>query len=76
MAPCHLRVGVERGTVLGQYRWKSVNELDGSGRAPVRNLGKRGFGSRLIEGLARELDGKVKHNFEPSGVVCAIDFPI
>jgi two-component sensor histidine kinase len=35
---------------------------------------RKGFGSRLIErGLAAEIGGAVKLNFEPSGVVCEID---
>lgn len=38
---------------------------------------RRGFGSRLIErGLARELNGFVKLDFDPAGVVCLIGFPL
>jgi two-component sensor histidine kinase len=34
----------------------------------------RGFGTRMIErGLAAELRGEVKIEFEPTGVVCTID---
>ncbi|HTM96734.1 MAG TPA: HWE histidine kinase domain-containing protein [Croceibacterium sp.] len=35
-----------------------------------------GFGSRLIErGLARELDGEVRLEYRPTGVVCNMDIP-
>jgi two-component sensor histidine kinase len=38
--------------------------------------GRKGFGSRLIEGgLAHELDGEVHLNYEPEGVVCQIVMP-
>jgi PAS domain S-box-containing protein len=37
---------------------------------------RRGFGTRLIEqGLARELNGSVRLDYQPSGVVCIISFP-
>ena len=37
----------------------------------------RGFGTRLIErGLAQELGGSVAIEFDPSGVTCAIAFPL
>ena len=40
---------------------------------PVR----RGFGTRLIErSLAQELDGTVRIEFSPTGVVCSVDAPI
>lgn len=35
----------------------------------------RGFGSRLIESLARELGGSVKSAYEPTGLICEIDVP-
>lgn len=38
---------------------------------------KKGFGNRLItEGLALELDGKVRLDFDPAGVRCTIDVPL
>lgn len=38
---------------------------------------RRGFGSRLIErGLAAELCGEVKMNFEATGLVCVVDAPL
>ena len=43
----------------------------------VRAPANRGFGTRLIErGLAGELGGTVRVDFEPTGVVCTIDAPI
>ncbi len=37
---------------------------------------RKGFGSRVIEqGLAHELDGKVKLEFLPGGIVCTIHVP-
>lgn len=47
-----------------------------TGGPHVHTPGKRGFGSRLIEGLARELDGVVKLEYQSTGVVCSIDFSI
>jgi two-component sensor histidine kinase len=48
-----------------------------SGGPPVVLPSRRGFGSRLIErGLARELNGEVRLDYDPGGVVCTIDVPI
>jgi two-component sensor histidine kinase len=48
-----------------------------SGGPPVRDPGRRGFGSRLIErSLAQDLDGEVTIAFAPQGVVCTVDAPI
>jgi two-component sensor histidine kinase len=48
-----------------------------SGGPPVVLPSRRGFGSRLIErGLARELNGEVKLDYDPGGVACTIDVPI
>ena len=44
---------------------------------PVRAPTRRGFGSRLITGgIARELAGEVRLEFEPDGLRCTIDVPI
>jgi PAS domain S-box-containing protein len=54
-----------------RLRWKE------SGGPPVTPSGRRGFGSRLIEGgLAQELDGEVRLDYEPAGVVCQIIMPV
>lgn len=47
-----------------------------SGGPPVAPPRHKGFGSRLIErDLARELDGDVRLNYHPAGVVCEIVMP-
>jgi two-component sensor histidine kinase len=54
-----------------QLRWQE------SGGPPVTPPGRKGFGSRLIEiGLAQELDGEVRLDYEPAGVVCQIVMPV
>ena len=54
-----------------RLRWQE------SGGPPVTPPGRKGFGSRLIEGgLARELDGEVGLDYEPAGVVCRISMPV
>jgi two-component sensor histidine kinase len=47
-----------------------------SGGPPVRPRRRRGFGSRLIEGLAREIQGRVDLEFERSGVICDIEISL
>ena len=47
-----------------------------SGGPPVTLPSHRGYGSRLIErGLAQELNGEVRLDYEPAGVVCEIVMP-
>ena len=41
-------------------------------RAPTR----RSFGTRLIESIAGQLQGKVAMQFRPGGVVCELDIPL
>ena len=54
-----------------RLRWQE------SGGPPVTPPGRKGFGSRLIEGgLAQELDGEVHLDYEPAGVVCQIVLPV
>jgi PAS domain S-box-containing protein len=54
-----------------RLRWQE------SGGPPVTPPGRKGFGSRVIEGgLARELDGEVRLDYEPPGVVCQIIMPV
>jgi PAS domain S-box-containing protein len=48
-----------------------------SGGPPVTPSLRKGFGSRLIEGgLAQDLGGEVRLDYEPSGVVCQIIMPV
>jgi len=54
-----------------RLRWQE------SGGPPVTPPGRKGFGSRLIEsGLAQELDGEVRLDYELAGVVCQIVMPV
>jgi two-component sensor histidine kinase len=54
-----------------RLRWQE------SGGPPVKAPGRKGFGSRLIEGgLAQELDGEVGLDYEPAGLVCRIIMPV
>lgn len=48
-----------------------------SGGPPVKPPGRKGFGSRLIEGgLAQDLDGEVHLDYDPAGLVCQITMPV
>jgi two-component sensor histidine kinase len=48
-----------------------------SGGPPVQAPARRGFGTRLIErSLAQELDGDVRIEYAPAGVICTVDAPI
>jgi PAS domain S-box-containing protein len=54
-----------------RLRWQE------SGGPPVTPPGRKGFGSRLIEGgLAQDLGGEVRLDYEPLGVVCQIIMPV
>jgi len=47
-----------------------------SGGPPVKEQRVKGFGSTLIErGLSHELDGNVRMDFRPDGLVCTIEIP-
>ncbi|MCI0467174.1 MAG: PAS domain-containing protein [Beijerinckiaceae bacterium] len=50
-----------------RFRWSE------HGGPPVTVPQHRGFGSRLIESLGRELAGSAHIAFEPDGLVCTID---
>ena len=56
-------------------RWLCLHWRE-KGGPPVTLPTRKGFGSRVIErGLAHELGGKVDLDYQPEGVVCAIDMP-
>lgn len=73
----------ETGKVL--IEWTMEDQPDGqwlclhwreSGGPTVAMPKRKGFGSRLIEqGLASELEGKIKLEYRPEGVVCMIFVP-
>ena len=47
------------------------------GGPPVSPPERKGFGSRLLErGLAHELDGAVRLDYAPAGLVCEIEIPV
>jgi two-component sensor histidine kinase len=51
-----------------QLTWRET------GGPPVSPPAARGFGSRLLErGLAEELQGEVRLDFQPAGLVCHMD---
>ncbi|MBP1179808.1 sensor histidine kinase [Methylobacterium sp. PvR107] len=51
-------------------------EWQESGGPPVRETGKRGFGTRLITGgVSRELGGEVRLEFALDGLRCSLDVP-
>jgi len=58
----------ERGRL--RFRWSEL------GGPPVTVPRHRGFGSRLIESLGRELAGSANIRFDPIGIICTIDAPI
>jgi PAS domain S-box-containing protein len=43
---------------------------------PVARPTRRGFGSRMIEGLARDLEGTARLQYAPQGLVCTITAPL
>ena len=73
----------EAGTV--SIKWTLDSKTDGrwlclhwreNGGPPVNPPTRKGFGSRVIEqGLAHELDGKIKLDYQLEGIVCTIDVP-
>lgn len=73
----------DRGTIL--ITWSVEPSSDGNRLVlrwqerdgpPVKPPTRKGFGSKVIErGLVHELEGTVKLDYRPEGVVCAIDIP-
>jgi PAS domain S-box-containing protein len=61
----------ENGDQSLRLRWVERNG------PPVREPSRRGFGSRLLEvGLARDLNGEVKVDYDTHGLVCRVEFPL
>ncbi|WP_018262415.1 sensor histidine kinase [Methylobacterium sp. WSM2598] len=53
------------------WRWEE------RGGPPVHPPARRGFGTRMLErALAGELNGRVRMDFRPEGLVCTIDTPL
>jgi two-component sensor histidine kinase len=47
-----------------------------TGGPQVNPPGRKGFGSRLIRGLAEDEAGKVQMEFAPAGLICIFDLPL
>jgi two-component sensor histidine kinase len=48
-----------------------------TGGPPVENTERKGFGSILLErGLSLELDGEVRLDPDPSGIICTMQIPL
>jgi len=55
------------------FKWSEIGGPPVPDRQPVR----KGFGSRLIEGvLAHDFAGTVTINFEPTGLICVLRSPL
>jgi two-component sensor histidine kinase len=80
----HGALSVSTGRVDVGWRVRSLNGTRDlhltwaeTGGPPVQAPARKGFGSRLIEdGLAHELDGTVRLDFDVGGVKCAIVAPL
>lgn len=72
------RVDVIWRVVLGESGARRLAlEWRETGGPPVRDMGKRGFGTRLITGgVSREFGGTVRLDFSAPGLCCFIDVPL
>jgi PAS domain S-box-containing protein len=65
------RLDVAKAPPCLHLHWKE------SGGPPVQAPKRRGFGTRLIErSLALDLEGDVRIEFAPTGVICTVDAPL
>jgi len=53
-----------------RFRWQE------SGGMPVSPPGRKGFGSRQMQGLAQELNGTARLEYDSAGVICEIVMPV
>jgi PAS domain S-box-containing protein len=63
-----IRITQEAGAI--RFVWRE------RGGPPVIPPTRRGFGTRMISSLARDLQGAAAISFEPTGLVCAITAPL
>jgi two-component sensor histidine kinase len=47
-----------------------------TGGPTVSEPSRKGFGSRLIRGLAHETSGRVEMDYPPTGLICKFDIPL
>jgi two-component sensor histidine kinase len=74
----------DTGQIKVHWKLKRLNALDRlhlrweeAGGPPVRKPARRGFGTRLIErSLAYDLNGEMRIEFAPAGVLCSVDAPL
>lgn len=70
------RVGVTWTITEGDDRRLTLQWQERGGPV-VEQPNRKGFGSRMIEGLlAVQLNGKVQITYDPAGVICEIDAPL
>lgn len=66
-------VAVSWTTMEGRFRLR----WEERGGPPVEQPRRTGFGTRMIEGgLAAELQGQVRIEYRPQGVLCTVDAPL
>ena len=71
--PCRGDMGADasrRKAPALAIEWREI------GGPQVKPRRRRGFGSRLIDGLSAETNGNVDLKFERDGVVCSIEVPL
>lgn len=69
-------VRVEWAVVSETTPPRLVMSWEESGGPPVMEPKRKGFGSRLIRGLAHETSGHVQMEFARTGLVCRFDIPL
>jgi PAS domain S-box-containing protein len=65
------RKGQADGSEVLELEWREL------GGPSVSSPGRKGFGSRLIDQtVTRELSGRIRFEFEPSGLRCVLEIPV
>jgi two-component sensor histidine kinase len=72
VAEGHVEITAAIDEGLQRFKLKWV-EKDGPVVQPPT---RRSFGTRLIDSIASQLQGKAQLSFEPAGLVCEIDIPV
>jgi two-component sensor histidine kinase len=75
---------LSNGTGSVRIKWTMEPVLEGSqlllqwqekDGPPVTPPSHKGFGSRVIEGVAHELEGTVHLDYQSDGLICTMTFP-
>jgi two-component sensor histidine kinase len=69
-------VAVDWKVVASESTPRLVGSWHEIGGPAVAEPARKGFGSRLIRGLAHETSGHVELTFAPTGLVCKFDIPL